>query len=222
MMGTVRTLAIQPEEKHRLAVHEAGHTAVAFFTPDADPLHKVTIIPRGSSLGGTHMLPEKERHTLAEAYLHAQLTTLLAGRAAEKLMLGSVSSGADDDIRRATELARSMVARWGMSAEIGPIDLRESEDHPFLGRRIAQPRIFSDATAARVDAAVIELLRAAEAEATRLLEAHRDRVARLVARLEVEETLDAAAIRACLATDEKVTPLLPAQRRNERERSTDA
>ena len=134
MMGTVRTLAIQPEEKHRLAVHEAGHTAVAFFTPDADPLHKVTIIPRGSSLGGTHMLPEKERHTLPEAYLRAQLTTLLAGRAAEKLLLGSVSSGADDDIRRATELARSMVARWGMNAEIGPIDLRESEDHPFLGR----------------------------------------------------------------------------------------
>jgi cell division protease FtsH len=222
MMGTVRTLAIQPEEKHRLAVHEAGHTAVAFFTPDADPLHKVTIIPRGSSLGGTHMLPEKERHTLPEAYLRAQLTTLLAGRAAEKLLLGSVSSGADDDIRRATELARSMVARWGMNAEIGPIDLRESEDHPFLGRRIAQPRSFSDATAARVDAAVMELLHAAEADATRLLEAHRDRVAQLVARLEVEETLDAAAIRACLAPDEKITPLLPAQRRNERERSTDA
>jgi cell division protease FtsH len=222
MMGTVRTLAIQPEEKHRLAVHEAGHTAVAFFTPDADPLHKVTIIPRGSSLGGTHMLPEKERHTLPEAYLRAQLTTLLAGRAAEKLMLGSVSSGADDDIRRATELARSMVARWGMNAEIGPIDLRESEDHPFLGRRIAQPRSFSDATAARVDAGVMELLHAAEADATRLLEAHRDRVALLVARLEVEETLDAASIRACLAPDEKITPLLPAQRRNERERSTDA
>jgi cell division protease FtsH len=115
-----------------------------------------------------------------------------------------------------------MVARWGMNAEIGPTDLRESEDHPFLGRRIAQPRSFSDATAARVDAAVMELLHAAAAHATRLLEAHRDRVAQLVARLEVEETLDAAAIRACLAPDEKITPLLPAQRRNERERSTDA
>ena len=99
MMGTVRTLAIHPEERHRLAVHEAGHTAVAYFTPEADPLYKVTIIPRGQSLGGTHMLPDKEHHTLPESYLRAQLAVLLAGRAAEKLLAGSVSSGAEDDIK---------------------------------------------------------------------------------------------------------------------------
>jgi cell division protease FtsH len=207
MMGTVRTLAIQPEEKHRLAVHEAGHTAAAFHTPGADPLYKVTIIPRGHALGGTHMLPEAERHTLPEDYLVAQLVTLLAGRAAEKVLIGTVSSGADDDIRRATDIARSMVARWGMDPEIGPVDLRESDEHPFLGQRIAQPRSFSDATAARVDAAVIALVHRAEAEATRLIETHREAVSRLVARLEAEETLDAAAIRACLAPDPKVTPL---------------
>jgi cell division protease FtsH len=207
MMGSVRTLAIQPDEKHRLAVHEAGHTAAAFHTPGADPLYKVTIIPRGHALGGTHMLPEAERHTLPEDYLQAQLVTLLAGRAAEKALIGTVSSGADDDIRRATDIARSMVARWGMDPEIGPVDLRESDEHPFLGQRIAQPRSFSDATAARVDAAVIALVHRAEAEATRLIETHRDGLARLVARLEAEETLDAAAIRACLAPDTKVTPL---------------
>jgi len=128
MMGTVRTLAIQPKEKHRLAVHEAGHTAAAFYTPGADPLYKVTIIPRGRSLGGTHMLEREEHHTLPEDYLHSQLTILLAGRAAEKHLLGNVSSGADDDIKRATELARSMVARWGMSDDIGPVDLRQRED----------------------------------------------------------------------------------------------
>ncbi len=204
MMGTVRTLAIQPEEKHRLAVHEAGHTAAAFFVPGADPVYKVTIIPRGRSLGGTHMLPENERHTLPEDYLRVQLTTLLAGRVAEKLLLGSVSSGADDDIRRATVLARSMVARWGMDPTIGPVNLRESEDHPFLGQQIAQPRSCADETAARVDQAVIELLHQAEKQAGQLIKDHRSRVENLVERLEREETLDAETIKACLDPDDKV------------------
>lgn len=201
MMGTVRTLAIQPEERHRLAVHEAGHTAVAHFLPDADPVYKVTIIPRGQALGGTHMLPEKERHTLPEPYLRAQLTTLLAGRASEDLLMGSVSSGADDDIKRATALARSMVARWGMDDDLGPIDLRESDDHPFLGQSIAKPRSFADATAARVDGAVQALLKGAQTQATEILTLYKDRVEALTAALEKHETLDADAIRRCLDPD---------------------
>jgi cell division protease FtsH len=208
MMGTVRTLAIQPEEKHRLAVHEAGHTAATFYSPGADPLYKVTIIPRGRSLGSTHVLPENERHTLPEAYLRLQLITLLAGRAAEKLLLGSVSSGADDDIRRATAMARSMVARWGMDPEIGPVDLRESEDHPFLGQQIAQPRTFADETAARVDQAVINLLHEAEKRAIRLIEERRDQVVHLVARLEAEETLNLDAIKSCLEPGSTITPFV--------------
>ncbi|GGE77041.1 ATP-dependent zinc metalloprotease FtsH [Stappia taiwanensis] len=207
MMGTVRSLAIRPEEKHRLAVHEAGHTAAAYFTPGADPLYKVTIIPRGHALGGTHMLMESERHTLDEAYLRGQLVTLLAGRSAEKLLLGTVSSGADDDIRRATELARSMVARWGMTEGLGPVDLRQSEDHPFLGQSIAQPRNHADATAAQVDAAIIDLLKDAEAQAVSVLTEHRPRVERLVASLEAKETLTFDEIRQCLEPDNKVTPL---------------
>jgi len=206
MMGTVRTLAIQPDEKHRLAVHEAGHTAAAFYNPGGDPIYKVTIIPRGRSLGSTHMLPSHDRHTLAEAYLRAQLVTLLAGRAAEKLLLGSVSSGADDDIRRATALARSMVARWGMDTDLGPVDLRDSEDHPFLGQKIAQPRSFSDETATRVDKAMMALLHESETSAIRLIKDHRNEILRLVARLEAEETLDLKAIRACLDPDAKITP----------------
>ena len=208
MMGTVRTLAIQPDEKHRLAVHEAGHTAASFYTPNADPLYKVTIIPRGRSLGSTHMLPEVERHTLPEAYLRVQLTTLLAGRAAEKLFLGSLSSGADDDIRRATAMARSMVARWGMDPDIGPVDLRESEDHPFLGQQIAQPRTFADETAAQVDQAVMKLLHTAEDQATQIIEDHREQVAMLVARLEAEETLDLDDIKACLEPGEEDRPFV--------------
>ncbi|MDU8925757.1 ATP-dependent zinc metalloprotease FtsH [Alisedimentitalea sp. MJ-SS2] len=207
MMGTVRSLAIRPEEKHRLAVHEAGHTAAAYFKPQADPLYKVTIIPRGHALGGTHMLPEAERHTLDEDYLRGQLVTLLAGRAAEKLLVGTVSSGADDDIRRATELARSMVARWGMTEDLGPIDLRQSEDHPFLGQSIAQPRDHADATASQVDAAVIALLKEAERKASEVLAEHQAQVELLVASLEARETLDFDEIRHCLDPEGKVTPL---------------
>ena len=198
MMGTVRTLAIQPEERHRLAVHEAGHTAVAHFTPGADPLYKVTIIPRGRSLGGTHMLSKEEHHTLPEDYLRGQLAILLGGRAAEKLLLGTVSSGADEDIKRATELARSMVARWGMTEELGPVDLRQREDHPFLGQSIAQPREHAERTAAEVDDAVISLLKAAEITAGEIIAEHRDAIEVLIAKLEEHEVLGVEAITACL------------------------
>ena len=190
MLGTVRTLAIQPQERHRLAVHEAGHTAVAYYLPNADALYKVTIIPRGRALGGTHMLPTEERHTLPEDYLKAQLVVMLAGRTAEKLLLGSVSSGADDDIQRASQLARSMVARWGMAESIGPVDLRQSDDHPFLGREIAQPRRFSETMAHEVDQAVTQLLRNAEASAEDIIRNHRGKVEELVRALEEQETLD--------------------------------
>ena len=198
MMGTARTLAIQPEERHRLAVHEAGHTTVAHFLEHADPLYKVTIIPRGRSLGGTHMLPEEERHTMPEEYLKDRLAVLLAGRAAEKTLLGTVSSGADDDIRQATQLARAMVARWGMAEEVGPVDLRQSEEHPFLGREIAQPQRFSPETAHEVDEAVRQLLIEAEARAVAIITRHRPQIERLIAELERDETLDRARIDACL------------------------
>jgi cell division protease FtsH len=200
VLGTVRTLAIQPEEKHRLAVHEAGHTAVAYYTANADPLYKVTIIPRGHALGGTHLLPEEDRHTLPEDYLRARLAVMLGGRVAEKVLIGSVSSGADDDIKQVTHLARAMVGRWGMSEELGPVDMRDSEEHPFLGRELAQPRRFADQTAAKVDEAVVGLIHGAEAEARAVIEAHRIEIGRLVAELEARETLGRDEIEACLAT----------------------
>jgi cell division protease FtsH len=198
LMGAVRSLAIQPEEHYRLAVHEAGHTAAAFFLPHADPLYKVTIIPRGQALGGTHQLPEEERHTLPEEYLRDRLAVVLAGRMAEKEFLGSVSSGADDDIRQATALARAMVSRWGMSEEVGPVDLREAEEHPFLGREIAQPRRFSETTAHSVDEAVRRLLVEAEERTEKILRDHRERVTQLIAKLEERETLGREEIEACL------------------------
>jgi cell division protease FtsH len=198
IMGTLRTLAIRPEERHRLAVHESGHTAVAHYLPKADPLYKVTIIPRGRSLGGTHMIPDEERQTLPEDYLKDQIAVMLGGRTAENLLLGSVSSGADDDIRRASQLARAMVARWGMAEEIGPVDLRQSEEHPFLGREIAQPRRFSETTAHEVDEAVRKLLIEAENRAREVIDAHRRQIERLIGELEEKETLDKEEIEACL------------------------
>jgi cell division protease FtsH len=133
-LGAARSLVIPSEERRRLAVHEAGHALVAHQLPGADPLYKVSIIPRGRTLGGTQQIPQLERHTLPEDYLKDRLALMLGGRAAEREVLGTISSGADDDIRQATALARAMVARWGMSKEIGPVDLSESEEHPFLGR----------------------------------------------------------------------------------------
>ncbi len=198
LMGSVRTLAILPEERHRLAIHEAGHTLVAYFLPHADPLYKVTIIPRGRSLGGTQQLPEEERHTLPEEYLRERLAVILGGRCAEKALLQTVSSGADDDISKATSLARAMVARWGMSEEIGPVDLRDSEEHPFLGREIAQPRRFSESSARQVDTAVRKLLLEADELAEKVIRDHRDGLQGLIALLEEKETLHREQIEQCL------------------------
>lgn len=207
MLGTVRTLAIQPEERHRLAVHEAGHALVAYFLPHADPIYKVSIIPRGRALGVTHQLPEQERHTLPEDYLKDRLVVMLGGRSAERELLGSVSSGADDDIAQATALARAMVSRWGMSREIGPVDLRDSEEHPFLGREIAQPRHFSEHSAQSVDKAVKELLGNAEKQALELITKHQQKLDSLIHELEEHETLNQEQIKICLGN--KVSQLKP-------------
>ena len=198
IMGTVRTLAIQPEERHRLAVHESGHTLVAYFLPHADPIYKVSIIPRGRALGATHQLPEQERHTLPEDYLRDRLVVMMGGRSAEQELLGSVSSGADDDIAQATALARAMVSRWGMSKEIGPVDLRDTEEHPFLGKEMAQPRHFSENSAQSVDKAVKELLGNAEKQAIDLIAKHREQLDSLINELEEHETLDHEQIKVCL------------------------
>ena len=203
LLGTVRTLAIQPEEQHRLAIHEAGHTLVAYFLPNADTLYKVTIIPRGHALGVTQQLPEEERHTLPEEYLQEKLAVILGGRTAEKELLGTVSSGADDDIQQATTLARAMVARWGMSEEIGPVDLRESEEHPFLGREIAQPRRYSEHSAEAVDHAVQTLLQQAEDRARTVIREHSAELERLVRLLKEKESLHREQIENCLGPAEK-------------------
>jgi cell division protease FtsH len=198
ILGAERSLVIAPDERHRLAVHEAGHATVAFYLPNADPLYKVSIIPRGRALGGTQQLPEKERYTLPEDYLRDRLAVMLGGRAAEQEILGSISSGADDDIHQATALARAMVARWGMARDIGPVDLRESEEHPFLGREMAQPRRYSESSARAVDQAVRSMLQDAEQHAVLIIREHGAQLTQLVEALETEETLGRERIETCL------------------------
>ena len=150
------------------------------------------------------MLPEQERHTLPKEYLRDSLAVTLAGRSAEKIFIGSVSSEADDDIQKATQLARAMVGRWGMFEGIGPVDLRQSEEHPFLGREIAQPRRFSETTAPEVDEAVSRLLHEAEVRAIEIVQEHRGKIARLIAKLETDETLDRKGIAECLGPEPEV------------------
>lgn len=206
LFGSKRNLALQPEEIHRLAVHEAGHTAAAYYLAQADPLFKVSIIPRGKALGATQQLPNAERYTLASGYLYDRLAVMLAGRVAERIFLGDMSSGADDDIKQATALARSMVTRWGMSDEVGPIDCRESDEHPFLGREIAQPRLHSESSAKEIDKAIKAILISAEDKVKAVILEHQLAIEHLIEKLKEKETLYQADIADCLNIDtSKVT-----------------
>jgi len=152
LMGTERkSLIISEEEKRATAFHEAGHALVAYFLPNADPLHKVTIIPRGRALGVTQQLPVDDRHTYSRDYLEATIAVLMGGRVAEELKLGRLTTGAGNDFERATDIARKMVCEWGMSGKLGPLTFGKQEEQIFLGREIAQHRDYSEATAVEID-----------------------------------------------------------------------
>jgi len=152
LMGTERrSMIISEEEKRDTAYHESGHALVAKLVPGADPIHKVTIIPRGHALGVTQQLPLDERHMYSKEYLLTNITTLMGGRAAEEMVLNHFTTGAGNDIERATELARKMVCEWGMSDVLGPLALGQREEQIFLGREIAQHRDYSEMTAQEID-----------------------------------------------------------------------
>ena len=152
LMGVERKSLIIPYEERKIAAfHEAGHALVAKMLPGSDPIHKVTIIPRGRALGITQQLPIDERHTYSKTYLLDNITILLGGRVAEELVLNHETTGAGNDIERATEIARKMVCEWGMSEKLGPLNYGKKEEHIFLGREIAQHRDFSENTARDID-----------------------------------------------------------------------
>jgi cell division protease FtsH len=196
VLGSKRELIIGDEEKNLVAHHEAGHALVARLLPTADPLDKVTIIPRGRSLGATEQIPEEEHYNLRQSYLHDRIGVMLGGRVAEKLVFGEVSSGAEEDLKQATRLARHMVTHWGMSEKLGPVAFRRGEEHIFLGREMTQQRDFSEHTAQIIDDEIRDLLNSVEQEVTLLLEQHRARLESLAAALLEKETLQADEIEA--------------------------
>jgi len=194
MMGTERrSLILSDEEKRVTAYHEAGHALVAKLTPGTDPVHKVTIIPRGRALGLTQQLPVDERHTYPRSYLINNLAVLLGGRAAEELVLETVTTGAGNDIERATELARKMVCEWGMS-DMGPLAFGKHDEQIFLGREISQHRDYSEETARAIDKEVYRLVNEAHQEARNIIKENEDKLHKLAEALLVEETLDSESV----------------------------
>jgi len=191
MMGTERrSLVIAEEEKKIIAYHEAGHTLVAKFLPLADPIHKVTIIPRGLALGVTQSLPVDERHTHSKEYLESTLAVLMGGRVAELLVFDQLDTGAGNDLERATKLARKMVCNWGMSAKLGPVTFGKIEEHIFLGRELAQRQEHSEATSELIDGEMKVLCLNAEETAHKILKEHLEKLHKLAAALLELEIID--------------------------------
>jgi len=190
IMGSKREEILTGKEKSMTAYHEAGHALLVWLVPCRDRVHKVTIIPRGRALGATQLLPEEDRVNISESELHNRLAFLLGGRAAEKLVFDELSAGAEDDLKQATQIARRMVAHWGMSERLGPVAFRAGEEHPFLGKEMAEPREFSEHTARLIDEEIIRILRGAAERAEQILVQNRDKLELLAKALEDEEVLD--------------------------------
>ena len=190
LMGAKREEVLSDDEKRKTAYHESGHTLMAWLLPGAHRVHKVTIVPRGHSLGATQTMPSEDRLSMSEGELRDHLVVLLGGRAAELLVFQETTIGAENDLERATGLARRMVAHWGMSRRLGPVSYKLSDDDPFLGREIHQQRRFSEHTMEVIDEEVAKILHASSERATELLQAHRDKLEILTRALLAEEELD--------------------------------
>jgi cell division protease FtsH len=190
LLGTQSPPLSNEQERRVVAYHEAGHALVAALTPGADPVLKVTIVPRGQALGVTASLPEDDRRNYSREYLKAQMNVLLGGRAAEEVAIGEITTGASNDLQRVTSLARRMVATFGMSDAIGPLNFGEDERQPFLGYSLSQGRNYSEATAARIDAEVRHMVDKSHAETLALVRDNRDKLDLLAQELLNNEVVD--------------------------------
>ncbi len=210
LMGVERkSLIISDAEKRNTAYHEAGHALVAALLPHADPLHKVTIIPRGMALGVTMQLPSDDKHTYTRDFLESQITIMMGGRLAEELFLGHMTTGAGNDIEQATEMARRMVCDYGMST-LGPLTFGKRQEQIFLGREIAQHRDYSEDTAIKIDLEVKRFISEGYETAKKILEENRDTLSRIAEALLEREVLDANEVRMIiqnLPLEEKVEPV---------------
>jgi len=198
LMGVERkSMIISEEEKKNTSYHEAGHALIAALLPEADPIHKVTIIPRGLALGTTQQLPLDDRYTYSKAYLEAQLAVLMAGRVSEKMFLGKTTTGAANDFEKATEIARKMVCQWGMS-DLGPVTFGERDDLIFLGRDLAMHKNFSEKTAELIDAEVKKIINRNFNRTKELLEKHRDKLIKVAEALLEKEILTSEELEAVI------------------------
>ncbi|OIP66153.1 MAG: cell division protein FtsH [Nitrospirae bacterium CG_4_9_14_3_um_filter_53_35] len=192
MMGAERrSMVMTDEEKRNTAYHEAGHALVARLVPGADPVHKVTIIPRGRALGVTQQIPESDKYTYSKENMLARITVLLGGRASEELIFDQMTTGAGNDIERSTELARKMICEWGMSDKLGPVTFGKKEEQIFLGREISQHRDYSEATAVEIDSEVRRVVNECHDEARRLLQENIETLKRIAETLLDIEVLNA-------------------------------
>jgi len=194
VMGVPRDEVMDKKEKNLTAWHEAGHAVLAWAQEGMDPVHKVSIVPRGRTLGVTQLMPESEINNLGERILKARIVMTMGGRAAEKMIFNEYSAGAQGDISQATQLARRMVASWGMSEVIGPVAFRQSEEHPFLGKEMHTYREFSEETTRQIDMEVQRIIKEAERTATELLTKYRPKLEALVAALLETEDMEREAV----------------------------
>ena len=191
IMGVQRkSMIISKEEKKITAYHESGHAVVAIFTPEADPVHKVTIIPRGRALGVTMQLPLDEKHGYSKKYITGRLAVMMGGRSAEKIIFNEITTGASNDIERATDIARKMVCEWGMSDKLGPISFGKKNEEIFLGREIQSHRDYSEKTAQAIDNEVVRIIKNAQKDSHQILEEKIDLLHLMASELLERETID--------------------------------
>jgi cell division protease FtsH len=199
LMGVERkSMIISETEKKNTAYHEAGHALVAKLTPGTDPIHKVSIIPRGMALGVTQQLPIDDRYTYSKEYLMKALSVLLGGRAAEEIALKHLTTGAGNDLERATELSRKMVTEWGMSEKLGPLTFGKKDEHIFLGKEIARHKDYSEKTAIDIDDEVKRIVIEAYDISKKLVTENLDLLEALAKSLLEKETMDGAEIEALI------------------------
>ena len=216
LMGSERrSMIISEEEKHITAMHEAGHALLTVLLEHADPIHKVTIIPRGMALGLTQQLPLDDKHNYSRVYLMDQIAILLGGRIAEEITSGSITTGAGNDLERATELGRRMVCEWGMSDAMGPLTFGKKEEQIFIGREIAQHQDYSEDTALQIDHEVKRIVTDNYQRATALLESKKSALARIAEELLVREVLDGEQVRRLSAGEPLAEAVAPAPAANQ-------
>jgi len=208
LMGLEReNLVVTDEEKKLLAYHEGGHAVVAAILPNADPIHKVTIVPRGRAMGVTQQLPEKEKYIYAREYMMDRLAVMMGGRAAEELVEGTATSGAEEDLKQATRLARKMVLEWGMSETLGEMAMGDGHEAVFLGHEIAQRREYSEATAREIDEEIKKILRKSYERAEGVLREHRDGLDRVAKDLLEKEEIPGKEVLELVGMKETKTPM---------------